>query len=66
MQLERQRTNIAEVVRNIEESDDPRMAIARLQNLIRASRQRGQEIPEALARIERDLALWCCAESQGR
>jgi hypothetical protein len=55
-----------EVDRVYDEGDDPRGAMAALQERIAALRAAGQPIPEELRQLERMLALTCVSESQGR
>jgi hypothetical protein len=59
-------THRADVERVFDEGDDPRSAIAAVQDQIRALRARGEQVPEDLRQLERVLALTCVSESQGR
>jgi len=57
---------IAELNVRLEEIDDLRRSYAIVQEKIRALRSRGQQVPEALALMERRLARECLIVSQGR
>ncbi len=57
---------IVELNLRLEEIDDPRRSYAIVQEKIRAYRKLGQQVPEALALMERRLATECRIESQGR
>jgi hypothetical protein len=57
---------IAELNLRLEEIDDPRRSYALVQERIRSYRSHGQQVPEALALMERRLAEDCRLESQGR
>jgi hypothetical protein len=63
---EQMQAEIAELNHRLEEIDDPRRSWAIVQERIRAYRAHGQQIPEALALMERRLAAECRIESQGR
>jgi hypothetical protein len=63
---EQMQAEIAELNHRLEEIDDPRRSYAIVQDRIRAFRAHGQQIPEALALMERRLAIECRIESQGR
>lgn len=63
---EQMQSEIAELSLRMEEIDDPRRSYAMVQERIRQFRQRGQDIPEELVRMERRLAAECLMESQGR
>jgi hypothetical protein len=63
---EQMQAEIAELNHRLEEIDDPRRSYAIVQEKIRGYRQRGQQVPEALALMERRLAVDCLSESQGR
>lgn len=57
---------IVELNLRLDEIDDPRRSYAIVQERIRAYRNHGQQVPEALALMERRLAADCRTESQGR
>ena len=59
-------SEIADLNVELEKLDDPRSCVALVQARIRAYRQAGEAVPEALARIERRLMSECMAQSQGR
>ena len=59
-------SEIAEINQTIEQIDDPRRCYALVQERIRKFRQAGTNVPDDLARIERQLMVDCLAESQGR
>ncbi len=63
---EQMQAEIAELNHRLEEIDDPRRSYAIVQEKIRACRTHGQQVPEALALMERTLAIECRLESQGR
>lgn len=63
---EQMQAEIAELNLRLDEIDDPRRSYAIVQEKIRACRMHGQQIPEALALMERSLAIECRLESQGR
>jgi hypothetical protein len=63
---EQMQAEIAELNHRLEEIDDPRRSYAIVQDRIRAYRAHGRQIPEALALMERRLAIECRIESQGR
>jgi hypothetical protein len=55
-----------QVLERIEEEDDPRMAWGVVSRRIRAMREAGREVPDALVMVERKLMTDMMAESQGR
>lgn len=57
---------IVELNHRLDEIDDPRRSYALVQERIRKYRKLGQQVPEALALMERRLAIECRIESQGR
>ncbi len=63
---EQMQAEIAELNHQLDAIDDPRRSYAMVQARIRAYRTRGEQVPEALALIERRLAADCLIESQGR
>ncbi|HEX2843178.1 hypothetical protein [Hyphomicrobium sp.] len=63
---EQMQAEIAELNHRLEEIDDPRRSYALVQERIRNYRKLGQQVPEALALMERRLAIECRIESQGR
>ena len=63
---EQMQAEIADLNHRLEEIDDPRQSYAMVQEKIRTYRKRGQQVPEALALMERRLAADCRTESQGR
>ena len=63
---EQMQAEIAELNHRLEEIDDPRRSYALVQERIRNCRKNGQQVPEALALMERRLAIECRIESQGR
>jgi hypothetical protein len=63
---EQMQAEIAELNLRLDEIDDPRRSYALVQERIRAFRNHGQQVPEALALMERRLAEDCRLESQGR
>ncbi len=63
---EQMQAEIAELNHRLEEIDDPRRSYALVQERIRTFRKNGQQVPEALALMERRLAIECRIESQGR
>ncbi len=63
---EQMQAEIAELNHRLEEIDDPRRSYALVQERIRNYRKLGHQIPEALALMERRLAIECRIESQGR
>ena len=50
----------------LESDRDPRTALMRLRQHLEACRRDGRCPPETLMRIEKQLAIECMAESQGR
>jgi hypothetical protein len=63
---EQMQAEIAELNLRLEQIDDPRRSYALVQERIRSYRAHGQQVPEALALMERRLAEDCRLESQGR
>lgn len=63
---EQMQAEIAELNLRLEEIDDPRRSYAMVLERIRSYRIRGEQVPEALALMERRLAADCLFESQGR
>jgi DNA invertase Pin-like site-specific DNA recombinase len=61
-----QRFDIASLMAEMEDEDDPRNAFAKVQERVREYRSAGWPIPDDLRRIERDLMTQFMAESQGR
>jgi hypothetical protein len=59
-------SEIAELNIELEQTDDPREAYAKVQAKIRRYRQAGMKVPEDLALIEKRLMTECMAASQGR
>jgi hypothetical protein len=59
-------SEIADLALQMEESDDLRRSFALVLERIRTYKQKGMEIPQELARLERTLARECLFESQGR
>lgn len=51
---------------DLADSEDPRLAYARVQREIEALRARGTPVPEELKRLQRQLVSECAAVSQGR
>lgn len=60
------RGEIADLMRNATEDEDPRATYARVQARIRAIRSEGRPVPDNLVRFERALFADLAAESQGR
>lgn len=58
--------DVAEVNGRIDESEDPRVCYQMVQERIQRLRQAGEEIPEDLYMLERNLLTECLSESQGR
>lgn len=63
---EQMQAEIVELNLKLEQIDDPRRSYAMVLERIRSYRNRGQQVPEALALMERRLARECLIESQGR
>lgn len=63
---EQMQAEIVELNHRLEQIDDPRRSYALVLERIRTYRSRGQQVPEALALMERRLAAECLIESQGR
>lgn len=63
---EQMQAEIAELNHRLDEIDDPRRSYAMVMEKIRAYRAHGQQVPEALSLMERQLATECRTESQGR
>lgn len=59
-------SEIAELNIELEQTDDPREAYAKVQGKIRRYRQAGIKVPDDLALIEKRLMAECMAASQGR
>lgn len=58
--------DLAELVQQMEQSEDPRRCYALVKERISQYRRLGTEIPEDLARMEKVLMVACIEESQGR
>jgi hypothetical protein len=58
--------DIAELNVELDQLDDPRQGFALVQSHIHAIRQAGQEVPDDLVRLSRNLQTDCILESQGR
>lgn len=56
----------AELLENLDDIVDLRVAYARVQDRIRQYSASGRPVPEALRRCERDLMTELTAQSQGR
>jgi len=63
---EQMQAEIAELNLRLDQIDDPRESFALVQERIRSYRVHGQQVPEALALLERRVAEDCRLESQGR
>lgn len=63
---EQMQAEIVELNLQLDAIDDPRRSYAMVQERIRSYRRRGEQVPEALALMERRLAAECLIESQGR
>jgi hypothetical protein len=59
-------SEIAELNGELELTDDPREAYAKVQAKVRRYRQAGIKVPDDLALIEKRLMHECMAASQGR
>ena len=57
---------IDEVMTGLEAGEDPRAAIARLNQKIVAYQSAGRDVPPGLMRLSKRLAHECAALSQGR
>lgn len=60
------RFEMAELIDELEDELDPRVAVARVEERIAVYREAGWPVPEELARYQRDLMTELMAESQGR
>lgn len=63
---EQMQSEIADLNSKFESIEDPRRCYAMVQERIRQYRSKGTNVPEELARMERQLFVECLAESQGR
>lgn len=59
-------SEIAQLNRELEKDDDPRVCYAKVREKIRDLRQAGWQIPDELASIEHLWMTECVAASQGR
>lgn len=59
-------SEIAQLNSELEQTDDPRECVAKVQAKIRRYRQEGKRVPDDLALIEKRLVAECMAASQGR
>jgi len=59
-------SEIAELNVELEQTDDPREAYAKVQAKVRRYSQAGIKVPDDLALIEKRLMAECMAASQGR
>jgi hypothetical protein len=59
-------SEIAELNGELDQTDDPREAYAKVQAKVRRYRQAGVKVPDELALIEKRLMFECMAASQGR
>ncbi len=66
MASEQTRSDVTYVLAQIEQERDTRQAYIKIQQQLEAYRQRGDAVPSELLHMEKDLALACCSESQGR
>lgn len=60
------RFQISELIEELGEDADPRVAFARVEEKIAIYRDSGWQVPEELKRYQRDLMTELMAESQGR
>lgn len=58
--------DINTLFRELEDLDDPRQGVARVQERMRQYREAGLKVPEELVRTERQLKTECALASQGR
>ncbi len=63
---EQMQSEIAQLSGQLDQIDDPREGYALVQERIQTYRSMGDEVPDALSRMERALRLDCLAQSQGR
>lgn len=58
--------SFSDIVSVLEEGEDPRVAIAKLNRQIVDFQKAGEDVPPRLLRLSRALAGECIAQSQGR
>ena len=58
--------SVGEINSVLEEGEDPRVAIAKLNRQIVDYQKAGEDVPPRLLRLSRALASECIAQSQGR
>jgi hypothetical protein len=66
MPADAMRSDVKILMSQIEHERDTRQAYLKLREHMDRYRRRGDVIPVEIVRLEKDLALACCNESQGR
>ncbi len=58
--------DMSQLYRELEDIDDPRLCVARVQERMRKFKEAGREVPDDLVRTERRFQTECMLQSQGR